>query len=204
MRIIAGVDLVLGPALTLIVYKVGKPSLKFDMSMIALLQLCALAYGVWVAHQQSVVALTFADGRFIVVSAAALSEGDQTMREAGQPIQSLEKFAEYKPAQIYINPPSKDEYQAYIADAISGMPELPEQSWRYLPLKDHYKKIANDQIVLESLDEDQASVKQTLTTYLENLGESRDSVQFYWLQAKYNTGIVVFKPSEQQITDIIY
>ena len=41
LRILAGVDVVLGPLLTLIVFKPGKPSLKFDMSVIVLVQLVA-------------------------------------------------------------------------------------------------------------------------------------------------------------------
>jgi hypothetical protein len=38
MRIIVGVDLVLGPLLTLIVYKHGKPGLRFDLTLIGLVQ----------------------------------------------------------------------------------------------------------------------------------------------------------------------
>ena len=43
--ILLSVDIVIGPLLTLLVYKPGKPSLKFDLSVIALLQLVALCYG---------------------------------------------------------------------------------------------------------------------------------------------------------------
>lgn len=42
IRIIVGVDLVLGPLLTLIVFKAGKPGLKFDLTIIAFLQITAL------------------------------------------------------------------------------------------------------------------------------------------------------------------
>ena len=42
IRIIAGVDLVLGPLLTLIVFKPGKPGLKFDLTLIGLAQAVAL------------------------------------------------------------------------------------------------------------------------------------------------------------------
>ncbi len=43
--LIAGVDIVLGPAITLVVYRLGKKGLKFDLAVIAILQLGALAYG---------------------------------------------------------------------------------------------------------------------------------------------------------------
>jgi hypothetical protein len=41
-----GVDVVVGPLLTLFVFKSGKRTLKFDLAVIAVLQLSALAYGV--------------------------------------------------------------------------------------------------------------------------------------------------------------
>jgi hypothetical protein len=36
MRIIVGVDLILGPILTLVVFKAGKPGLRFDLTMVAI------------------------------------------------------------------------------------------------------------------------------------------------------------------------
>jgi hypothetical protein len=45
MFVLVGVDLVLGPLLTLIVYKQGKPGLLFDLWFIALVQISALVYG---------------------------------------------------------------------------------------------------------------------------------------------------------------
>lgn len=45
-RILAGVDVVLGPLLTLIVFKSGKPSLKFDSELYcSSCKLAALIYG---------------------------------------------------------------------------------------------------------------------------------------------------------------
>jgi hypothetical protein len=46
-----GRDLALGPLLTLIVFEPGKPSLKFDLSCIVLLQLGALLYGGTIINQ---------------------------------------------------------------------------------------------------------------------------------------------------------
>ncbi|MEJ2399037.1 MAG: hypothetical protein P8Z67_12590, partial [Gammaproteobacteria bacterium] len=56
IRIIIGVDLVLGPLLTLIVFKPGKPGLKFDLSVIAIMQAGALAWGIWTVHHQRPIA----------------------------------------------------------------------------------------------------------------------------------------------------
>lgn len=45
LGIMLGVDIVAGPLLTLILYRVGKRGLKFDLAVIAILQLAFLAYG---------------------------------------------------------------------------------------------------------------------------------------------------------------
>lgn len=57
LLLIAGVDLVLGPALTLIVFNPQKKSLKADLSVIALLQTAALVYGVYSVHTTRPLAL---------------------------------------------------------------------------------------------------------------------------------------------------
>ena len=52
LKIIAPIDLVLGPALTLGFYRPWKKSLKFDMAAIACVQIAALGYGVYATYQQ--------------------------------------------------------------------------------------------------------------------------------------------------------
>lgn len=73
LRILAGVDVVLGPLLTLIVFKPGKPSLKFDMSCIILMQLAALIYGGAVIYQQRPAFVVFSVDRFTSVPAAEVA-----------------------------------------------------------------------------------------------------------------------------------
>jgi hypothetical protein len=57
LLMIAGVDLVLGPTLTLLVFNPAKKSLKMDLSIIAAVQLAALIAGVYTVHQTRPVAL---------------------------------------------------------------------------------------------------------------------------------------------------
>jgi len=52
IKIVAAVDLMLGPVLTLIVFNPTKKSLKIDLSIIAAIQLSCLGYGVWAIEQQ--------------------------------------------------------------------------------------------------------------------------------------------------------
>ena len=46
LKVLVGVDVTLGPLLTLIIFNPKKKSLRFDLSVIAALQVAALAYGV--------------------------------------------------------------------------------------------------------------------------------------------------------------
>ena len=52
IRIVAFVDLVLGPTLTLAVFKVGKPGLKTDLTLIGILQTVCLIAGTYVVYSE--------------------------------------------------------------------------------------------------------------------------------------------------------
>ena len=67
VRILFIVDVVLGPLLTFIVFKPGKPGLKFDLTVIALVQVAALIYGGTIIYQERPYYLVFAVDRFELV-----------------------------------------------------------------------------------------------------------------------------------------
>lgn len=68
IRLIAGIDLILGPLLTLIVYNKQKNSLKMDLSIIAAVQFSALLAGAYLVYSERPIAVIFADGKFSTVS----------------------------------------------------------------------------------------------------------------------------------------
>lgn len=68
VQLITGVDLVLGPLLTLIVFKSGKPGLRRDLTLIGLLQTVALVWGTWLVYDQRIAMVTYADGSFYTLS----------------------------------------------------------------------------------------------------------------------------------------
>jgi hypothetical protein len=76
LLIIAGVDVVMGPLLTLIVYKRGKKRLKFDLTVIALLQVAAMAYGLNTVWQSRPVYMVAVVDRFRLVFANDLDRKD--------------------------------------------------------------------------------------------------------------------------------
>ena len=70
IQIVAAVDLVLGPVLTLLVFNPTKKSLKFDLSIIVAIQLSCLGYGVWTIEQQRPLTQAILDDRLYVIPKA--------------------------------------------------------------------------------------------------------------------------------------
>lgn len=67
--IMLGVDVVLGPMLTLIVYKKYKKTLKKDLLLIAMIQLSALGYGMYALYQGRPVWIAYTVDRFELIRA---------------------------------------------------------------------------------------------------------------------------------------
>jgi len=70
---VALVDVGLGPLMTLILYRKNKPGLKFDLAVIASVQMVALCYGVWVLHSQKPTLTVFSDGMFVCLNSSQVS-----------------------------------------------------------------------------------------------------------------------------------
>lgn len=68
IRLVAGIDVVLGPLLTLIVYDRAKKSLRKDLAVIACIQAGALAAGCYLVYQERPIAVVFADNKFSTLS----------------------------------------------------------------------------------------------------------------------------------------
>src|SRR5262245_21130730 len=72
--IVISVDVVLGPALTLIVFRAGKRGLRFDLAAIAVLQLGALLYGCHIVSLARPAYIVFVKDQFQIATAAQLSD----------------------------------------------------------------------------------------------------------------------------------
>jgi hypothetical protein len=97
LRIIILVDVILGPLVTLIIYKKDKASLKFDLSLIAAVQIAALAWGVYVTFQQRPVYLVLYTDFFIIVPAV---DADMEYARSNKLV---------IPAQIYLELPANED-----------------------------------------------------------------------------------------------
>src|SRR5512137_2835497 len=76
LLLLIGVDVVIGPLLTLIVFDPRKKNLKMDLAVIVALQLAALVYGATIMFNARPVFVAFAGDRFELVEANAIAAAD--------------------------------------------------------------------------------------------------------------------------------
>lgn len=100
--LLVAIDVVVGPILTLLVFKAGKPGMKFDLAVIAILQLAFLAYGLSVISAARPAFLVFAIDRFVAVSANQLTT--ERLAEASDPAYARAPWS--GPIQVAARPPS--------------------------------------------------------------------------------------------------
>jgi len=133
--ILVGVDVVIGPLITLIIFKIGKKGLRFDLCAIAVLQLSALLYGCYVLFQARPVYLVLIKDQFEVVTAVELTR-DQL---------ALARHAEYRtlpvggPVLVYSDPPAEDR-QEIITSVLSGGPDIQHRPKFYVPYAERRKE----------------------------------------------------------------
>lgn len=99
--LMAIISVVLGPLLTLVVFKSGKKSLKFDLSVIAVIQVSALIYGGMIIYKERPAYIVFNVDRYRVVG---FSEVD--MAESPIPEQAIGVFE--KPRFIFAEKAVRD------------------------------------------------------------------------------------------------
>ena len=188
-------DLVLGPLLTLIVYRQGKPGLKFDLAVIALLQICALTAGVGIVYAERPLALVYNDGRLFTVSA-----GD--FEEAGVEVPDLSQFPGPSPKQLAVQLPADPQAEVELRSRLFRAHQ-PLRTWAdgYVPLTD------NPELVLErsfradfvrAHDPDRA-----LDAWLAETGRDPETLRFLPFAARYRYLFAVLDADTAELLDVI-
>ena len=111
IRIVAFVDLVLGPTLTLVVFNRAKPrkELRRDLSIIGLIQAVCLTAGVWVVFAERPIAMVFSDGSFY-----SMTRDDYL--QSGRPLPDLGRFPGASPKWVSVRLPEDPGEQSRIRE----------------------------------------------------------------------------------------
>jgi hypothetical protein len=130
LLLLIGVDVILGPLLTFIVFDPAKKSLVYDLAAIAMLQIAALIYGVHVMASARPAFVVYLRGGFDVVSANdVVTEG---MAQA--PLPEFQSVPLTGPRLAAARPPVDPGVQLRIGmEAAAGGPDLTAYPRYYIP-----------------------------------------------------------------------
>lgn len=128
--LIMGVDIVCGPLLTFVLFNPAKPKreLFMDLSLVVVLQLAALAYGIWTVHQARPLYLVHEVDRFKVIALADVDAAElATLPQALQP--QLFKG----PQTVGLRDASKEEREKVLFESVQGGRDFGERPSFYAP-----------------------------------------------------------------------
>ncbi|XOV84334.1 MAG: hypothetical protein ACFHXK_04300 [bacterium] len=196
MRIIIAVDLVLGPLLTLIVFKAGKPGLKFDMTVIALLQFVCLSAGTFIVFDQRPIAVVFSDGRFTV-----MNKDDYT--DVGAKVPDLKNFPGDNPKWVMVQLPNElaDEADLRREAFTSGRPMSTLTDF-YVPYAtdraDFFAKANDMNVVLQS-----KPWARRVNSWLSDQGGTIEDYAFFTYSTRYIFGYMIYERSTREQVGLI-
>lgn len=176
LYIMLGVDVCLGPLLTFVVYKVGKKTLKFDLAVIALCQLCALIYGSNVMFQSRPVFNVFEKNKFKVTLASELKDGKQLKlaKKSNWRVLSLKG-----PLLVAAVPPTDSKENSEIIMAAANMLDWNLFPKLYVEYDEQRKEVLKNAKPLSNLRVVSAENKEVIDVFLKH--ENRDISSYVYL-----------------------
>lgn len=201
LKLVALIDLVLGPALTLVLWNTKKKSLVFDLCVIGALQIAALSYGFVTTYDQRTVAMVFAENNFVSVSNADLTQADEILLEKKLTPVSLASLTDTHPATLMAPIPNKDTFGQYLEDIFNGYPQASERSDQFIAIDDNHE--AMKQQALDQKDLEGLGWSDEHNQELAEKGLDIDRLELYRFEARYAKGVAVFDPATMQIVDYV-
>ena len=178
--LLIGVDVVIGPLITLIVFDPTKKGLRSDLSVIAALQLAALAYGCNVMFVARPVYNVYVVDRFETVAANQVDEA--SLAKATGEFRSLPLTG---PRVITAHQPTDPKRQAdVVMQAMNGGPDLANLPDLYSAYAEGRAEAARKARPLAELIKRQPGDAATIRAFLADAGKPEDAVGYLPMKAR--------------------
>jgi hypothetical protein len=195
MRIIIGVDLILGPMLTLVVFKAGKPGLKFDLAAIGTLQAVCLIAGLAIVYTQRPIFFVYYDEHFYSSSADSYTSNGVTVPDPSD-------YSDTVPAKVIAllpeHPIEEADFRVILFQ--DGIPVWAYER-TYAKLSEHMEKVIAEGISEEELRDRDDDGK--LEIWLEDNGGSFSDYVFIPIHSRYRDAFIGIRKSDDSFVDII-
>jgi hypothetical protein len=167
LALIVGVDVVLGPLMTLIIFNPAKSrlALTLDLSLIALVQAAALGYGLYTGYTSRLVYGVFVENEFRLVKATEIEP--QYLAKARLPeFRELPLFGpKLIGVEMPVDPKLRSDMSFYSAlGVVQGMPEY------FAPLNRSHDRIAKAAIPRDRLEKRNTKLLAMIAALLKSTG----------------------------------
>jgi len=198
--ILVGVDVVVGPLITSVIFKSGKPGLQFDLWMIALLQSAALIYGCFVVAEVRPVYIAFVKDQFEVVGAIDLSPAD--VKEARR--DEFRRIPLTGPVWVAVEPPTDEkERQKLIFLALEGGKDMRHFPKYYVPYEEYKRQVLARGRSLQHVRRTEPEFARAIERYLADSGRRESDVLYFPLRASRGWGAVLVEANSGDVITML-
>jgi hypothetical protein len=193
------VDVVSGPLITLIIFNPKKKGLKFDLAVIALVQLAALAFGLQSLFQARPVYVVLVANEFKVVSANEIDD-EQLQKVTRAEFKSLGITG----PQLVVADPPIDAKERDIAETGKlhgfGLQNMPRH---YVPYGGRLRDVMAKSKLLSNLETQNAASFWEVKAFLNSIGKKVDDVRYIPLNAKKENMTVIVDARTGSLIEIL-
>ena len=187
LRLLIGVDVVLGPLITLVVFDPAKPGLKFDLATIVVLQMAALAYGGYVMFDARPVYNVFVKDRFETIAANAVDEASVAR---AQP--EYRQLSMVGPRVVAANQPANaDEALTLAMGVMRGGPDVAELPHLYAPYAQEAARAGRAARSLVELSRQSKESSDTVSDFVASHGNGQRNLGYLPARARNRDFAVV-------------
>jgi hypothetical protein len=194
LYLLVGVDVVLGPLLTLIVFKSGKRGMKFDLTMIGTVQILALIYGMHIVFLARPAFIVFDRDRFELVTAVELDAADLARA----------KHAEFRsvgwggPRFVAADLPTDPAERRALVDAALTGRDLKHMPRYFVPYAERTKEVLAGSVSTARLRATETTSGRAVDKYLASSGTRDDDVRAVMLRTRFAWLVVLVDPRTAQ------
>lgn len=199
LLILLAVDVVLGPMITLVVFKPGKPSLRFDLSVIALSQICALIYGCHVMFVSRPVFIVFTVDHFVTVRAFDLEDAD--IAQASRP--EFRSRPLTGPVQVAVElPKDADEIRKIAITSMQSGKGLHRFPRLYVPYSEYRARALATSRPIEFLAKGDKPKADMVIAFIAKIGRKASELNYVPVQTRAGFGMALLDAKNGDLVEL--
>lgn len=191
------VDITIGPLITLVIFNTAKKSLKFDLAVVALLQLSAFLYGVSVIFEARPAYVAFNVDRFDLVRAVEIDPDD--LKSARLP--QFKSLPVLHPQVIAIDRAKTSEEKLKAIDLALQGKDLPLRPEYYIPYDTQRDQAKQKAMPIKRLKELNPAATAEIDKDVRATGKKEDQIGFLPLKARNKDLAVIIDKATGDVID---